>query len=456
MKSRLSKLLHPVAGRPMIDLVLRAAQGCAPARTVVVIGHHAEQLREHLGPLGDAIVLAFQARRQGTANAVATALPFLDPSIDDVMVLFSDQALITAEMVATVLAEHRRSGAVVTFASCIHPTGGQHGRITRGPRGHVLRVTEARDVGVEPPGPKEINSGIHCFQRDWLETHLPLLPPHDHGDHVEFHLPELVAYAAAEGVEGAPWPVIAVPVDVDAAMGVNDRVQLAEAERVARRRVNERLMLAGVTILDPASTVIDDTVTVGCDTTIHPFTIIRGQTTIGEDCAIGPGARIRDSRIGAGCTIVDSTVEEAELGAGSDVGPYSHLRPGARVAPGVHIGNYVEIKNASIGAGTAIGHVSYLGDATVGERVNIGAGTITTNFDGRQKHHTTIGDDAFIGSDTMLRAPVTVGSGAVTGAGSVVTRDVPAGRKVAGVPARLIPNQADAAGTDEGECPVHG
>lgn len=351
-------------------------------------------------------------------------------------------------MVAAILAEHRRAGAAVTVAACVHPDGGQLGRLARDARGRVARITEARDAVGEAPGPKEVNSGIHCFRRDWLVEHLPRLSRQANG---EYYLTELVALAAAEAGAGAdaPWPVAAVTVACEAALGVNDRVELAAAERVARRRIAERLMRAGVTILDPASTFIDDGVTIGRDTTIGPFTTIAGRTTIGEDCRIGPGARIRDSAIAAGCAVVDSTLEGAELGAGTDVGPYAHLRPGARIAGGVHIGNYVEVKNATIGAGTAVGHFSYLGDATIGERVNIGAGTVTTNYDGRRKHHTTIGDGAFIGSDTMLRAPVEVGAGAITGTGSVVTRDVPPGRKVMGVPARLVPQQTgDAAPAD--------
>lgn len=461
MKSRLSKGLHTVAGRPMIDIVLRAAAGCDPARTVVVVSpHNAEQLQQHLRRHDGAIAFAMQEGKLGTGPAVAAALPPLGPDIDDVIVLYFDHPLDTPEMVAATLAEHRRSGAAVTLAACLHPTGGQYGRIARDARGRVARVTEARDAVGEAPGPKEINSGIYCFRRDWLAAHLPLLRRQRNG---EYYLTELIELAAGEAADGgdAPWPVAAVTVELEAALGVNDRVELAEAERIARRRINERLMRAGVTILDPASTFIDEDVAIGRDTTIGPSSVIAGRTTIGEDCRIGPGARIRDSAIAAGCTVVDSTVEEAEIGPGTDVGPYSRLRPGARIAGGVHIGNFVEIKNSTVGTGTAIGHMSYLGDATVGERVNIGAGAVTANYDGRRKHRTTIGDGAFIGCDTMLRAPVEVGPGAITGTGSVVTRDVPAGRKVMGVPARLAPQFAEdaqaakdkAGGTGAGPAP---
>lgn len=450
MKSRIKKELHRVAGRTMIDAVLLAATGCQPVHSVLVIGHNADQLRDYLGQTAPEIAFALQEEQLGTGHAVMVALPHVAPAVDDVMVLFGDQPLITREMVDAVLAEHRRSGAMVTLASCRHPDGGQHGRLTRDERGRITRITEARDAVGEAPGPKEINSGIHCFRRDWLAAHLPLVPRQPHG---EYYLTDLIAIAASRAAPDAPWPVAAVTIDLDGAMGVNNRVQLAEAERIARRRINERLMLSGVTILDPALTVVDEGVTIGPDTVIAPFTIIAGRTSIGADCRIGPGARIADSTIADGVVIVDSTVEAAEIGAGCDIGPYAHLRPGVRLAEQVHVGNYAELKNTAVGAHTAIGHVSYLGDSTVGQRVNIAAGVITANYDGCVKHPTTIGDDAFIGVDTMLRAPVEVGPGARTGAGAVVTRDVPAGRLVVGVPARLVPPHAQRQAAGDGAGP---
>lgn len=436
MRSRRAKLLHTVAGRPMIDNVLHCARVCDPAQLVVVVGHQAEQLREHLGGCEN-VSFAVQEALLGTGHAVGAGLPALAEEIAEVVVLFADHPLITPEMVAAVVAEHRRSGAMVTMASCIHPTGGLHGRLTRDAAGRILRVTEARDAVGEVPGQKEINSGIHCFDRAWLATALPRLTRQSNG---EYYLTELVEMAAREGdhTGEAPWPVAAAEVDVNAAMGVNNRVELANAERIARRWIAERHMLNGVTIVDPASTFIDFDVTIGQDTVVHPFSLLLGRTAIGADCVIGPGAHIRDSVVHDGATVLDSTVEESEIGPGTDIGPYSHLRPGARVAGHVHVGNYVEIKNSTIGAGTAIGHVSYLGDATIGENVNIGAGVITSNYDGREKHRTIVGDGAFIGVNTILRAPVDVGPGAYTGGGAFVNRDVPAGETVVGVPARPI------------------
>jgi len=442
MRSQLTKMLHPVAGRPMFDAALAAASGCDPVQTILVVSPgNAEQLRAYAAPRYPELEFVVQAEQRGTGHAPAMALPTLDPTIDDVMILFGDHPLDTTQMVADTLAEHRASGALVTMAACIHPTGGQHGRLTRDAAGRITRITEWRELASEEPGAKEINSGIHCFRLPWLAKELPRLPLHDSG---EYYLTDLIAVAAAGAEPSEPWPVAAVMVDLGAAMGVNNRVHLAEAERLARQAINETHMLAGVTIVDPATTYIDYGVTIGPDTTILPGSLLTGRTTIGAGCTIGPAARIRDSVIADGAAIRDSTIEESHVGPGTDIGPYSHLRPGVRLAGGVHIGNFVELKNSEIGTGTAIGHVGYLGDTTVGTGVNIGAGVITANYDGRTKHRTTIGDGAFIGVDTILRAPVEIGPGAITGGGSFVNRDVPAGQKVVGTPARPIPQHARA------------
>lgn len=433
MKSRLPKMLHTVAGRPMIDAVFAAARACSPTRTVVVVGHAADELRRHLA--GRDVEFAVQPQQLGTGDAVRVALEVLPSTVDDIMVLFGDHPLTTPGMVQRTLETHRKAGALATMAICVHPDGGQHGRVARDERGRITGVTEWRDVTSEVPGPKEINSGIHCFRANFLAEYLPQVRRQPHG---EYYLTDLIALAASAPSSGAPWPVAGAPVAMEAAMGVNDRVQLADAERIARANINEHWMRNGVTLLDPATTLLDHDVTIGRDTVVGPFTVLAGPTSIGEECQIGPGARIYGSRIGDQVRVVDSTVEQSTIGAGADLGPYAHLRPGSVIEPGVHIGNFAEVKNARIGRGTNIGHCSYIGDADVGERVNIGAGTITCNYDGRVKHRTIIEDGAFVGSDTMFVAPVSLGAGASTGAGAVVTRDVPAGRRAVGVPARLM------------------
>jgi bifunctional UDP-N-acetylglucosamine pyrophosphorylase/glucosamine-1-phosphate N-acetyltransferase len=270
----------------------------------------------------------------------------------------------------------------------------------------------------------------------WLRTIMPSIVRSPTG---EYYLTDIIGLAVAAAESFRSWPVASVRADLSEALGVNDRIQLAAAEAVLRARTTRRLMLSGVTIVDPATTCIDADVTIGQDTVVHPFSIISGQTTIGPDCQIGPGARIVSSVIGAATIIVDSTVEQSQVADRVTIGPYSHLRPGTQIDDDVHIGNYAEIKNSRLGAHTAMGHVGYLGDATVGDHVNIGAGTITANYDGRLKQRTVIGDGAFIGVDTVLRAPVQVGAGGRTGAGAVVTRDVAAGETVIGVPARPMP-----------------
>ncbi len=295
----------------------------------------------------------------------------------------------------------------------------------------------------------EINSGVCCFDALWLRTMLPRVEENPSG---ERYLTDLVAMALQEAHDPARWPVAAVTTSEAEAMGINDRVQLAAAEAALRERTLQRLMLAGVTIRDPAHTYIDDTVRVGRDTIIEPGCIVRGETVIGAGCRIGPSCMIASSTIGDGCRVVASSLEHAVMEAGADCGPFSHLRAGAVIREGAHIGNFVEIKQATIGPHTAVGHVSYLGDATVGAHANIGAGTITANYDGTPiKKRTEIGDNAFIGSDTILRAPVRVGDGAATGAGAVVTHDVPDGVLVAGVPARPMRTNRVRAGDREKE-----
>ncbi|MBI3979752.1 MAG: bifunctional UDP-N-acetylglucosamine diphosphorylase/glucosamine-1-phosphate N-acetyltransferase GlmU [Chloroflexi bacterium] len=427
MKSRLPKVLHPIAGRAMVEYVIRAAQEAGVERSVLVVGHDAERVRAHLG---DEVEYAIQPEQLGTGDAVAAARRLLADGPADVLVLYGDTPLLTAETLRALVGDHRMGGATLTFLSCAVPEPAGLGRVIRAAGGAVADIVEEREATPEQRLLREINCGVYCFRASWLWPNLDRLERRSGG---EAYLTDLVRLAVAEGHRVRSVDLA----DPGESLGVNTRVQLAEAEAVIRHRIRRRIMLAGVTLVDPASTFVDDGVEIGEDSVLEPFTIVRGRSVIGEGCTIGPGAVLVNAAIGRSCRIVASTIEDSTVADGGSIGPYSHVRGGSCLADGVHLGNYAEVKNSRLGARTKMGHFSYVGDATVGADVNIGAGTVTCNFDGKEKHRTVIGERVFIGSDTMLVAPVVVGDGARTGAGAVVTRDVPPGRLAYGVPARL-------------------
>jgi bifunctional UDP-N-acetylglucosamine pyrophosphorylase/glucosamine-1-phosphate N-acetyltransferase len=428
MKSELPKVLHPVAGRPMVRFVVETARHLDPAHVVLVVGQGADRVRQ---ALGETLEYATQEEQLGTGHAVQQAEASAAGKGETVLVLYGDTPLVRLDTLRRMIAEHEARRAAVTLLTFRPRNPRGYGRIVRDPAtGAVQAIVEDAEATAEQRAIGEVNSGILCFRDAWLWPHLARMARRPGG---EFYLTDLVAMACAEGEPLAALEV-ADPLEV---MGVDHRLKLARAEAEMRRRINEGWMLAGVTLVHPETTYIEAGVEIGTDTVIWPNSLLQGKTRIGQACTIGPGSVVRDSTIGDGCRVELSVVEEAVMEEGSDVGPFGHLRRGAHLGAGAHMGNFGEVKNSYLGPGAKMGHFSYLGDARVGAGANIGAGTITCNYDGERKHPTTIGQGAFIGSDTMLVAPVEVGEGARTGAGSVVTRDVPPGSVAYGVPARV-------------------
>ncbi len=427
MRSSLPKVLHPLAGRPIVGHVLASARGAGLPDPVVVVGVSADAVREAIGA-GPTFVL--QGQPLGTGHAVLQAMTALE-AVEHVLVLNGDAPLIQSQALRELMEAHLERDADLTFLTAIVPDAEDYGVVERDTSGHVVNLVEAADRATGVEGPAEINSGQYCFRASWLWPRLASLPASASG---EYYLTSLVT----TGVEGGAALYALQVAEAEEVMGINDRVQLAAAERSLRARINRTHQLAGVTLADPATTYIDVDVTIGQDSVIEANTHLVGSAAVGPDCHIGPDTTIRNGIIGAGCRVVSSTIEESTLEDAVEGGPYSHLRSGSYLSAAVHIGNYAEVKNSTLKRGVKMGHFSYIGDAEVGENTNIGAGTITCNYDGERKHRTLIGRDVFLGSGTKLVAPITIGDGARTGAGSVVTKDVPAGALAVGAPARIL------------------
>ncbi|CAG0930494.1 bifunctional UDP-N-acetylglucosamine pyrophosphorylase / Glucosamine-1-phosphate N-acetyltransferase [Thermoflexales bacterium] len=426
MKSERPKVLHPIAGKPMVQYAIEAAYSIGSRRPIVVIGHGAEQVQH---ALGDHVDTVRQIPQQGTGHALLQARSKLDPAAELVLVLYGDTPFLSAATIQRLLDTHLAAGAVLSLVTFTPDDPALYGRIIRDAGGRLLDIVEYKEATPEQRALREVNSGIFCYQTQWLLAHLEQLQPR--AGHGEYYLTDLVNLAAQEQAKTATCSC-----DEAEVLGINDRAQLAAAERWMREKINLRLMLSGVTLIDPATTYVEAQVTIEPDTVIYPGTHIQGATIIGRECTLGPNTIIEDSRIGNRVEIVASLVEGATIEDDVDIGPFSHLRPGTHLDEGVHIGNFAEVKDSRLGPGTKQGHFSYLGNATIGANVNIGAGTITCNYDGQRKHPTTIGANTFIGSDTLLVAPVNIGHDAGTGAGAVVTHDVADHELVYGVPAR--------------------
>ena len=421
MKSSLPKVLHGVTGRPMIEHVLAAAASLLPATTTVVIGHLAASIRERLAPHPADLRFVLQEPQLGTAHALRQVEPLFAGQQGTLVLLSGDVPLLTAATLQRLLAAHRAAGAAATVVTALVDRPYGYGRIVR-TGGRIARIVEERDATPAERRIREINSGIYAFDLAPLFDTLRAVAAHNAQG--EYYLTDVIAACRRR-----KRPVETVLVDDPGEVrGINSRSELAEVSALMRQKKNEELMAAGVTLIDPATTYIDPDVVVGADTVIHPGVVIQGQTRIGAACEIHASVRIADTEIGDRVTVHNfCLIVGARVAEGASIGPFAHLRPETEVGAQARVGNFVELKKTTLGAGSKANHLSYLGDATIGPNVNVGAGTITCNYDGRRKHPTVIEEGAFIGSDSQLIAPVRIGKGAYVAAGSSITEDVPAG-----------------------------
>lgn len=430
MRSATPKVLHAIAGRSLIGHVLEAASAVEPSHVVVVIGHARDEVLAHLEEVAPWVDTVVQEEQRGTGHAVRIALTALASAqaltSAPVVVLSGDTPLLTGATVRELVDAHLRTNAAATLLTAILGDPAGYGRVVRTADGSVEAIIEHRDASDEVLALSEINAGMYAFDPARLAPALERITTAN--DQGEEYLTDVVSLLRADG-----YPVTGLVVDDShEILGVNDRVQLAEAAGLMRDRINDRWMREGVSMLDPTSTWIDVDVDLAPDVTILPQTSLLGPTSIATGARIGPGTTLTSCEVGEGATLIHTWAELAVIEAGASVGPFTYLRPGARLGPDARAGAFVEMKNASLGAGAKVPHLSYVGDAEVGEGTNIGAATIFVNYDGQAKHRTVIGRHARIGSDTMLVAPVTVGDGAYTAAGSVITEDVPAGAMAVG------------------------
>ncbi|WP_128431422.1 bifunctional UDP-N-acetylglucosamine diphosphorylase/glucosamine-1-phosphate N-acetyltransferase GlmU [Streptomyces cyaneus] len=449
MKSATPKVLHELCGRSLVGHVLAAARELQPENLVVVVGHAREKVTAHLGEIDPGVRTAIQAEQNGTGHAVRMALEELGGTVDGtVVVVCGDTPLLTGETLTRLAATHAADGNAVTVLTAEVPDATGYGRIVRdGVSGAVTAIVEHKDATESQRAIREINSGVFAFDGQLLADALGKVRT-DNSQGEEYLTDVLGILREAGHRVGA-----SVAGDHREIAGINNRVQLSEARRILNDRLLNRAMLDGVTVIDPATTWVDVTVTFEQDAVVHPGTQLHGSTHVGEGAEVGPNSRLTDTRVDAGARVDNTVAYSSHIGPGASVGPYAYLRPGTRLGAKGKIGTYVETKNASIGEGTKVPHLSYVGDATIGEYSNIGAASVFVNYDGQDKHHTTVGSHVRTGSDNMFVAPVTIGDGAYTAAGSVITKDVPPGslavargqqRNIEGWVARKRPGSAAA------------
>ena len=416
MKSKLYKVLHPVCGKPMVEHIMNRVVETNPEEIVTIVGHGAEMVKEQLG---DRTNYALQAEQLGTGHAVVQAESFLKGKKGTTLVISGDTPLLTTETLNNLFDYHqgKNASATILTAQAADPTG--YGRIVRDRVGIVEKIVEQKDASIEEALIQEINTGTYCFDNELLFDALAKLDTDNAQG--EYYLTDIIEILKEDGKIIAAYQTE----DFHESLGVNDRIALAEANRLMRQRINRQHMQNGVTLIDPATTYIDEGVVIGSDTLIEAGVTIKGKTTIGEDCIITAASEIEDSKIGNQVTIKASTIEESIIHDGADVGPNAHLRPNAEILAHAHIGNFVEVKNATIGEGTKVGHLSYVGDATLGKNINVGCGVVFVNYDGKSKFKTTVGDNCFIGSGSNLVAPLTIEEETMIAAGSTITKDIP-------------------------------
>ena len=434
MKSKRAKVLHELGARPAIAYVVRTAQALDPKTILVIVGHQAEEVEQAvLAEVGELASFAVQAKQRGTGDAVESARSQLGSSDSLLLVLSGDVPLIRAETLEKLIEHHVSTNAACSILAVRLDNPAGYGRIIRDEQGQFQKIVEQKDASEEERLVREINSGIYCFESNDLFDALQRIEPKNQQG--EYYLTDVaeILLSAGRKVE------VFTHSDPREVSGINTRAELAEFENLIRRSAIRRLMLeAGVTFVDPSHAYISPDAVIGRDTIIYPGVTIEGKSVIGENCVIRSGARITNSKLGDDVTVKDySIIVDSEIASHCSVGPFAHLRLNAALEEKATVGNFVEVKKSRLKRGTKAMHLTYLGDATIGERTNIGAGTVTCNYDGKQKHETVIEDDVKIGSDTMLVAPVRVGARSVTGAGSVVTKDVPPDSLVAGVPAEV-------------------
>jgi bifunctional UDP-N-acetylglucosamine pyrophosphorylase/glucosamine-1-phosphate N-acetyltransferase len=420
MKSQTPKVLHSIAGRSLVGHVLAAVESLEPKHVRVVVGSGREKVEAHLSEIAPTATTIFQEHRGGTGHAAQLALADLKPQ-GTILILAGDTPMLTGESLGQLLEGHHEGGFTASVMTAEHPDPTGYGRIIRGDDGSLVRIVEEKDADEFEKAIEEINSGVYAFDAVKLAGAIGKL--RNNNAQGELYLTDVIEILRNEGGK-----IAAVCIDdFTETLGVNDRVQLAEAAALLRDRINEKLMRSGVTIVDPTTTWVDATSVVSQDVVLLPGTAISGESTIGTGAVIGPRTTLVDCTVANGAEVKESYATSAVIGENASVGPFTFLRPGTNLAANTRAGAFVEMKNAKLGEGSKVPHLSYVGDATIGEGSNIGAATIFVNYDGVEKHHTTVGDHVRIGSDSMLVAPVTIGDGAYTAAGSVITEDVPAG-----------------------------